>query len=262
MDMGETGVSVSFRNKLRKAVFVDRPNRFLVRCRLTEVLKGTGLAGMTKAAEAPLMEAHLADPGRLKELLVPGRCLWIAPAEKPGRKTAWSVVLCETPDGGGLVSLDSTMPNRLMENAFHAGLNEFKDWRLLRREYRMGRSRWDFLLEHREKSDGRQMALEVKSVTLVVNGVALFPDAVTDRGARHMRELSELAQADGWAAAVIFVVQREDALAFRAAGELDPAFAAALKEAVRAGVKVYCRKCRVTPLEMALSGKLPVVFDP
>lgn len=209
------------------------------------------------------MEAHLPDPGRLRELLIPGRTIWIAPASKPGRKTHWSVTLCETPDGRGLVSLDSTLPNRLIEKAFTEGsIDEFREWRLLRREYRMGRSRWDFLLENREGAPGQQMVLEVKSVTLVVNGVALFPDAVTERGARHLRELSELAQTDGWSAAALFVVQREDASAFRAAAELDPAFSSALDEAVRAGVKVYCRKCLVTPERVILSDKLPVAFLP
>ncbi len=205
------------------------------------------------------MEAHLPDPGRLKELLVPGRIIWIAPANKPERKTRWSVVLCEIPDGRSLVSLDSTLLNRLIEKALSEGaMDEFSGWRLLRREYPMGRSRWDFLLGSKENQpgSGRQMALEVKSVTLVENGIAMFPDAVTARGARHMRELSELAQTDGWDAAVLFVVQREDALAFRSAFELDPTFDGALKDAVRAGVKVYCRKCRITPKEIILVGSI------
>lgn len=205
-----------------------------------------------------MVEAHLPDPGRLRELLLPGRSLWLTPALTPARKTKWSVVLCETPEGAGLVSLNSTLPNRLIEKALvQGGMEEFRGWRLLRKEYRMGRTRWDFLLEQREETNRRRMALEVKSVTLVENGVALFPDAVTERGARHVRELAELAQT-GWAAAVLFVVQREDASAFRPAAHLDPAFSAAFNEAVQAGVAVYCRKCRVTPEAITLSGRLPV----
>ena len=255
-NMNNSPISLPFPHELREAEFVERPNRFLVRCRLRNRDKMIPAGG--KEDNHSLVEAHLADPGRLKELLIPGRTLWIAPAQKPGRKTGWSVVLCETPDRSGKISLDSTLPNRLVEKALRAGiLEEFAAWRLLRREYRMGSSRWDFLLEHRGGS-GRQLVLEIKSVTLVNNGVALFPDAVTERGARHARELSALAQRDGWAAAVLFVVQREDAAAFRPAVELDPVFAAALGRAHQAGVQVYCRSCRVTPQDITLAGRIPV----
>jgi sugar fermentation stimulation protein A len=258
----ETELSLNFEKRPRQAVFVERPNRFLVRCRLMPTEGDCSRSRTGENPEGPLVEAHLPDPGRLKELLLPGRSIWIIPADKPERKTAWSVALCETPDGRGLISLDSTLPNRLIEKALTAGgMDEFKCWRFLRREYRAGRSRWDFLLEHREKTPPRQMALEIKSVTLVEIGVALFPDAVTERGTRHVRELSELARTKGWAAAVLFVVQREDACAFRPAAHLDPAFAANLKEAVHAGVKVFCRKCRVTPGAIKLAEKLPVLLD-
>lgn len=254
-NMNNSPISLPFPHELREAEFVERPNRFLVRCLLINKNKMIPAGGKE---EPPLVEAHLADPGRLKELLIPGRTLWLAPAQKPGRKTGWSVVLCETPDRSGMISLDSTLPNRLVEKALRADiLDEFAAWRLLRREHRLGSSRWDFLLEHREDG-GKQLLLEVKSVTLVVGGVALFPDAVTERGARHLRELSALALKDGWDAAVLFVVQREDAVAFRPAAELDPAFAAALGRAHQAGVKVYCRSCRVTPREITLAGSIPV----
>ena len=130
-NMNNSPISLPFPHELREAEFVERPNRFLVRCLLINKNKMIPAGGKE---EPPLVEAHLADPGRLKELLIPGRTLWLAPAQKPGRKTSWSVVLCETPDRSGMISLNSTLPNRLVEKALRADiLDEFAAWRLLRR---------------------------------------------------------------------------------------------------------------------------------
>ncbi|MEJ2187449.1 MAG: DNA/RNA nuclease SfsA [Gemmatimonadota bacterium] len=123
-----------------------------------------------------------------------------------------------------------------------------------RREVPLGRSRIDFLLS---RPDGRRLALEVKSVTLVVDGVGLFPDAVTARGARHVRELTELAGRDGWEAAILFVLQRDDARRVHAAASIDPAFAEALAEAKAAGVRVLARRCRVGLDRIELAEPVP-----
>jgi sugar fermentation stimulation protein A len=164
-------------------------------------------------------------------------------------------VLIESPDGEHLVSLDTTLPNRLMGEALREGaLDEFAGWTFQRAEFTMGRSRLDFLLAH---EDGRQMALEVKSVTLVEDGVALFPDAVTERGARHVRELAEIASRDGWEAAILFVLQRSDGREIRAARSIDPAFALALEEARDAGVRIYGRRCSVFPDRVELGPPVP-----
>lgn len=224
------------------AVFLERPNRFLLRCQLGK----------------EVVEAHLADPGRLRELLIPGRRVWLRAAGHPGRRTRWSALLVETPDGAGLVSVDTTLPNRLVRRALErAALPELAAWTLERAEATVGRSRFDFLLRQR----GRRMALEVKSVTLVEDGVALFPDAVTARGARHVRELTDLARRRDWAAAVLFVVQRGDARRVLAAARIDPAFAAALAEAREVGVLVLARACRISPRQIQLGRRLPVADD-
>jgi sugar fermentation stimulation protein A len=120
----------------------------------------------------------------------------------------------------------------------------------------VGRSRFDFLLRGR---GNRRLALEVKSVTLVEEEVGLFPDAVTARGARHLRELADLAGRAGWAAAVLFAVQRADVRRVRAAREIDPNFAAALEEARRAGVRVLARRCRVGLDRITLGAPVPVL---
>src|SRR5690554_6450071 len=98
--MSKQSISVFFDKRPRLAFFVERPNRFLVRCPLTPPHQEySGQTGPGNSLEGPLVEAHLPDPGRLRELLLPGRSLWLTPALTPARKTKWSVVLCETPEG-------------------------------------------------------------------------------------------------------------------------------------------------------------------
>jgi sugar fermentation stimulation protein A len=226
-------------------VFVERPNRFLVTARLRH--------------GDDVVEAHLADPGRLRELLTPGCEIWLRPAHGGARKTRWSAALVRDPGGRGLVSIDSTLPNRLVRSALQSGqLEELKRWRYERSEAAIGASRIDFLL-----TDGgrRTLALEVKSATLVEDGQALFPDAVTERGARHVAELTRLAtaEADEWAAAILFVVQREDVSSLRAAREIDEVFADRLDLARASGVQVFARRCSVSTSKVALGPSVPVV---
>lgn len=237
---------VSLGGPLVEARFAARPNRFLVEAEL---------------ASGETATAHLADPGRLRDLLVAGRPVWLRRAASHGRRrTAWSVVLVERPGGGGLVSVDTTLPNRLVGRALAAGLlPELAGWSLARPEVPVGRHRVDFLLRG---AGGREMLLEVKSVTLVEDGVARFPDAITARGARHVRELAEVVgttDSDGavWEAAILFVLQRDDAHRIEAARSIDPDFADALAEAKAAGVRVLGRRCRVLPDRLELAGAVP-----
>jgi sugar fermentation stimulation protein A len=218
-----------------------------------------------------VVEAHLPDPGRLRELLFPGTRLWLEPVRASKRsvterRTRWTLRLCRRPrqhpdprpdEGGphegGVVSLDTTLPNRLVAAALEAGaLAELTGWRLERPEVTVGASRFDFLLSG---ADGR-MLLEVKSVTLVEDRVGLFPDAVTARGARHVDELAELV-AEGWEAAVLFVLQRDDADEIRAARSIDPRFARALEAARGAGVRVLGRRCAVSLQGITLGAAVP-----
>jgi len=226
---------------LALASFLQRYNRFLLQVRLED----TGEA----------IDVHMADPGRLKELLLPEKRIWLRPASNPERKTRWTAVLVESPDGRELVSLDTTLPNRLIGEALRRrAIEELAEWELVQREVTMGRSRLDFLLSG---PSGQRLALEVKSVTLVEEGIGLFPDAVTERGARHVRELAEIAERPGWEAAVLFVLQRSDAREIRAARSIDPTFAEALSEAKKAGVRVLGRKCRVFTDRVELGESVP-----
>lgn len=225
------------------ARFVARPNRFVVHA----ALDGTGR----------LVVAHLADPGRLRDLLAPGRRIWLVPAIDPARKTAWSVALAEAWPDGALVSVDATLPNRLVARALRArALPELARWRLVGSEVATDHGRLDFVLR---TADGSRLALEVKSATLLDEGqVARFPDAVTARGRRHVRGLAEIAGTPGWCAALLFVVQRPDARGVVAAPEIDPAFAAALAAARDAGVRLLARRCSVRLDGVALEAAIPV----
>lgn len=205
--------SIEF-GELTTAIFIERPNRFLVSCRLE-----TG----------EVVEAHLADPGRLKELLLPGALLYLRFVDNPKRKTKWSVILVKAPGKDTLVSLQSTLANRIARKALeHGAILELADWQVVRPEYSLGKSRWDFLLEDKQEN---KLLLEVKSCTLVHDGVAMFPDAVTERGKKHLQELTQLHTSGDFACAVLFVVQRNDAKVFKPAQHIDPAFAEALRVA-------------------------------
>ncbi len=228
-----------FRDELVTARFRRRPNRFIVH------------AALESGEE---VRAHLPNPGRMDEILAAGRILGLEPAGRAERKTDWSAVLARTPDDRGWVSLVTTLPNRLVGEALSGGrLEELADWEVERSEPTLGSSRLDFLLAR----DDRRMALEVKSVSLERERIGLFPDAVTDRGTRHIRELTDIAKREGWGAAVLFVAQRDDVRAVTAAPDIDPAFAEALRDAREAGVRVLARRCKVTPTGVALGRALP-----
>ena len=203
------------------------------------------------------MVAHLADPGRLKELLLPGVRLGLRP-ETPSetRKTSWTAMLVEAPedDAGEWVSVNTTIPNRLVRKALEVGaLAEFAGWRLERHEAVFGGSRLDFLLTD---GNGRKLYVEAKSVTLVEDGVAFFPDAVTARGARHVEELVQAVEG-GHEAAVLFILQRPDASRIVAAQAIDPHFSETLASADRAGVRILGRRCHVTWQGIELGGPVP-----
>jgi len=181
--------------------------------------------------------AHLPNPGRLREILTPHRRILLREAAGGKRKTRWTAIGADL--SGMLVSLDSTLPNRFFPVALAAGaLPPFHGWEIAAVEPRLGDGRSDFLLV---RGDGR-LFLEVKSVTLVEEGVALFPDAPTSRGRRHLMELAEAVR-HGARAAVLFVVQRPDATRFGPNAATDPYFAEAFREALRRGVEAYAVVC-------------------
>jgi sugar fermentation stimulation protein A len=184
---------------------------------------------------------HVRNSGRLRELFTPGRRVLLDPAGSPGRRTRFTLALVRLPSG--YVSADALLPNALVEEGLRRrAVPGLRGYRIIRREPSMGGNRADFLLAR----GGRECLLEVKSVTLVEEGVALFPDAPTVRGRAHLEQLMA-ARRRGIQAAVLFVIQRRDARAFAPHRDADPAFAETLCRAASAGVRIRAVTCRVRP---------------
>ena len=220
-----------------RAKFKSRPNRFLVQVQVD---------GREEAA-------HLADPGRLRELLLPGVTLLLKRESGERRKTRYTVFLVR--QGDIWVCVDTRMPNKVAREALEsAQLAPFAGYDEVRAEVTRGKSRIDFLLT---ASSRPPCWVEVKSVSLVEGRRALFPDAPTSRGARHVRELTEIV-CQGERAAVLFLLQRADADVFSPHEERDPELARALQEAVDQGVEVYAYRSLVSPAEIRLLDAIPV----
>ena len=221
--------------KLVCARFLRRVNRFLAAVQLGD----------------DTVAVHVASPGRMGELLTPKRPVWLAPAQASGRKTAYDLTLVE--HEGVLVSVDSRLPNALYWNALQQEQQMSKQPLRVEREVKHNHSRLDFCLVSPEGT----CWIEVKSVTLVRDGLALFPDAPTARGRKHLLALAGLIR-EGQSARVVFIVQRSDAHRLAPNAETDPAFAQALYQAQRAGVDVRAHLCRVSVDEISLAAEIPV----
>jgi len=232
------------------ATFLDRPNRYVVVAEL-----GSG----------EVARAHCPDPGRLLELLLPGVRLHLSSAPHEGRKTTHELRFVEHPETGLLISLDSRLPNALFREALDArSMEPFAGWASYAREVPSPladgpvRSRVDFVLTDEA---GARTWVEVKSATLVVGRCAYFPDAVTERGRRHVLEMIELTRM-GDRCAVCFIVQRPDAEMLRPQWDRDPAFAQALSDAEDAGVAVVAYNADVAFDEATIRDRIPVVTAP
>ena len=203
--------------------FLERPNRFL------SVVMVSGHKEF----------AHVPNPGRMKELLIPGVTVVLKKEDNPDRKTSYTLVMVYK--NGVLVLLHTTLPNKLAATTIADGLlEEFRGYEVVRREVQYKNSRFDLLLSKDEKL----CFVEVKSVSLVKGRTAMFPDAPTLRGTKHVHHLMD-AMDDGYEAAILFLIQRHDADKFTTNDATDPKFAAALREAQNYGVKLCAYTCKV-----------------
>jgi len=227
-------------------IFVERPNRFLVHFKLN--------------SNDNVEMAHLRDPGRLKELLIPGVKLLLRKASNPNRKTGYDVIAVDQDNQWILINsgFHSDLASELIESGIIGELNSYS---IQRREFSYGNSRIDFLLT---SNTSNQMLLEVKGCTLVEEGLAKFPDAPTLRGKKHLDELSSSTK-NGYKASVLFLIIRDDAEKFTPNTPMDPDFAASLKNADENGVVIIAYSFqniyRNNVLEIKPFKQVPIILE-
>lgn len=229
-------------DRMEEARFLERKNRFIARVRLEN-------------GEEEIV--HVKNTGRCRELLVPNARVFLSVSDNPLRKTRCDLVAVEKHCSFGpqIINMDSQAPNEAVEEWLLAG-GVFPAGCTVRREVTHGDSRFDFYLEYGE----RKAFLEVKGVTLEENGIAAFPDAPTERGAKHIREL-EQCLGNGFEAYILFVLQMKKIEALHPNDATDPRFGAALRKAAAAGVKVLAMDCIVTPDSMIIDKPVPVCLE-
>ena len=213
--------------------FQARPNRFIAHVEI----------------DGQLEVVHVKNTGRCRELLPEGAEVWCEVSDNPKRKTKFDLITVRK--GHRLINMDSQAPNKAAGEWLQAGgLGEIQN---LKAETFHEDSRFDFSFE----KDGRKCFLEVKGVTLENEGVCAFPDAPTDRGAKHLNGLCKLAR-EGYGAYVLFVIQMADVHYLHPNDVTDPKFAAALREAAENGVQVLAMDCYVTEDTMEIRNPVPV----
>ena len=220
--------------KVILGVFLQRPNRFIAYCEI----------------DGNVEKCHVKNTGRCRELLVPGAEVFLSVSDNPARSTAYDLVAVRK--GSRLINMDSQIPNAAAAEGLRR-IPMFSRVTDIRREYVYGDSRIDIMAED---PDHRYL-VEVKGVTLEDGGVVRFPDAPTERGVKHVRELIRSME-DGYVPCLLFVIQMDDVLYFEPNRSTDPAFADALKDAADAGVNILAYTCDVTPDSMVLKGPVEV----
>lgn len=213
---------MKYTKKIVEASFIKRPNRFNA-----HVL-----------VDNEEIVVHVPNTGRCKELLTEGAKVFLREEDNPNRKTKYDLV-CVIKENK-FISMDSQIPNKVVYEALINGkIDKLKDYTEVLKEKTFGKSRFDFKLKNQEE---HEYYLEVKGVTLEDNGYAKFPDAKTERGARHIMELIE-AKEQGYGAGVLFLIQMEDVNKFSPNDERDPEFGIALRKAKEAGVDIFVYNC-------------------
>jgi sugar fermentation stimulation protein A len=231
-----------FKNSIRRGIFYKRPNRFeaLVLLDDKETL------------------VHVPNTGRCRELLIEGTEVLLEDRRSPKRKTDYELIMVYKE--GKPVSIDSQLPNKLVEEAIINGkINEISNYKYLKKEVTYSGSRFDLFLKADNDTDLKEDCcfVEVKGVTLEKDSIAMFPDAPTERGARHIHELIK-AHEEGYRAILIFVIQFEFADYFKPNYKMDPEFGKAAKEAYEKCVEILAYKCKVNEKEVYIEKSIEV----
>ncbi|MBM6851449.1 DNA/RNA nuclease SfsA [Oscillibacter valericigenes] len=219
-----------------KGRFLSRPNRFVA---YVETEQG-------------LQVCHVKNTGRCRELLTPGAVVYLEQVENPARKTGYDLIAVEK--GDLLINMDAQAPNRVFQEWAAQG-HFLSDVQAIRPEFRYGESRLDFALS----TEKGLHLVEVKGVTLEEDGIVRFPDAPTERGVKHIRELQRAAR-EGLGATLFFVVQMSGVRCFSPNDATHPGFGEALREAAVSGVQILAYDCRVTPDSLEIRAPVPVML--
>jgi len=204
-----------------KGKFILRPNRFIAHIEINGEIE----------------ICHVKNTGRCKELLIPGVTVFVQESDNPNRKTKFSLI--GVIKGNRIINMDSQVPNKVVHEWILKG-NLFTDITLIKPETTYNKSRFDFYIETKNK----KVFIEVKGVTLEDKGIVRFPDAPTERGVKHVRELCDCIK-DGYEAYIIFVIQMKDVIHFEPNSETHKEFAEVLKEAKKQGVHIIAVECEV-----------------
>jgi len=234
-------------NNIHKGIFRSRPNRFIAEVEI----------------DGRLERCHVKNTGRCKELLVPGAVVYLNQTDNPNRTTKYDLVAVYkgsslvNADGlaPNLVNIDSQAPNHVFREYLQAG-RYIDGITTIKPEAKYGSSRFDFYIE----TNDRKIFIEVKGVTLEKDGIALFPDAPTQRGIKHLNELAQCIQ-DGFEAHVVFIIQLKSVRHFTPNYETHPEFGAALIKAHAAGVKISALDCIVTSNSLTVDCLVPIMLD-
>ena len=230
---------MKYNKKIVKAEFISRPNRF------NAIVKIDDLE----------LTVHVPNTGRCREILIPGCTVFLREENNPTRKTPYDLIAVYK--GHKLISIDSQIPNKVVDEALKnkkvKGLEEYTN---ILREKTFGKSRFDFKIA---KDNGQEYFLEVKGVTLEENGYSRFPDAPTERGARHLLELVE-AKKQGYGAGVMFLIQLEDINKFSPNDIRDKEFGEALRFAKSNGVDIFAYNCIVTEEGIEINKEVEIIL--
>lgn len=220
------------------ARFLRRVNRFIADIELSD---------------GQVVQAHLANTGRMQELLRPGVAALVRPAKNPARKTAWDLIAVD--HGGSWVCLAAAWANDFMREWLSKGrIAGFYDWKQIEWEKKIGNSRFDFAVT---LQSGERWLLEVKSVNYVIDGHALFPDAPTTRGCRHVEELLALRE-QGWQVGIFFVTMGQPVVDVGFNAENDPEFARVMQRAIAEGAVVRAFSAEILPPDVYFRGERPI----
>ncbi len=227
----------------REAIVISRPNRFLM---IADIIEEDG--SITEGEKV-----HVHDPGRLKEVIFPGNLVRVKKATKPGRTTSWDLVSGMV--DGKWILINSSYHRKISEEVLRdPDLSPYNGITSIEPEFRIGKSRIDFRLS---LDDGSYCFVEVKGCTLSVNGAALFPDAPTSRGTRHIRELIELKKL-GHRASLMILVLSPGSDSFSPNDATDPDFARAFWDAIDTGIEVYPISFHLDESKLILDGVVPI----